>query len=55
MGSGIASPMLEISDWVAGAGPAPYPLAQASQDHLISLTINDSLEKGLPVTISAED
>jgi predicted dehydrogenase len=50
----IASLMLEMSDWVKGSGPAPYPLAQASQDHLISMAIDDSLAKGVPVTTSTE-
>ena len=41
----IATMMIEMSDWVKGAGAPPYPLAQACQDHLISLALDESLKK----------
>ena len=50
----IAMMMVEMSDWVNGSGPAPYPLAQASQDHLISLAIDESLEKGIAIKTGIE-
>jgi predicted dehydrogenase len=50
----ILSLMLEMSDWVLGSGPEPYPLAEASQDHLISLAIDESLATGNTVTTNIE-
>jgi predicted dehydrogenase len=50
----IATMMVEMSDWVNGASAAPYPLAQACQDHLISLAIDESLEKGIAITTGVE-
>ena len=38
----IATVMVRMADWVAGAGLAPYPLREACQDHLISLAIDES-------------
>lgn len=45
----IASLMVEMADWVLGSAPAPYPLAQASQDHLVSLAIDESVSTDKPV------
>ena len=39
----------------AGEGPAPYPLAEGLQDHLISLAIGESLATGRDVTTTTED
>jgi len=45
----IAQMMVQMAQWVAGKGPAPYPLASASQDHLISLAIEESVRSGKSV------
>ena len=45
----IASLMVQMSNWVSGNGSAPYPLAQACQDHLVALAIDKSIETGAPV------
>lgn len=50
----IASMMEKMGAWVRQSGPAPYPLASASQDHLISLAIDDSVRTGMPVTTATE-
>ena len=50
----IATMLVEMSDWVNGAGAPPYPLAQACQNHLISLGIDESLEKGITINTGVE-
>ncbi len=40
--------------WVRGDGPAPYPLADGCQDHLLGLAIEESARTGAPVTTAAE-
>ena len=40
--------------WVRGDGPAPYPLADGCQDHLLGLAIEESARTGAPVTTSRE-
>jgi len=41
----IAELMIQMQNHVSDKGPAPYPLAEASQDHLVSLAIDESIEK----------
>lgn len=41
--------------WARDEGPAPYPLADGCQDHLISLAIEESIRTGLPVTTAVAD
>ena len=43
-----------MAAWVRGAGPAPYPLAEAAQDHLIGLAIEEAAGTGHTVTTTAE-
>lgn len=50
----IATMMVEMADWVNESGLAPYPLAQACQDHLIALAIDESLEKQIAITTGIE-
>ena len=46
----IAQLMCQMADWVEGKAQAPYPLAEACQDHLISLAIDESIATGKNVT-----
>ncbi len=50
----IASMMTSMAAWVRGEGSAPYPLAQACQDHLISLAIDEAVETGQRVHTAVE-
>jgi predicted dehydrogenase len=50
----IASILTATGDWALDAGPAPYPLADGCEDHLISLAIEESVRTGRPVTTSVE-
>jgi predicted dehydrogenase len=50
----IASLLARTTAWSRGDGPPPYPLAEASQDHLLSLAIEESARIGRPVTTAAE-
>jgi predicted dehydrogenase len=49
----IATVMAGMGSWVRGEGPAPYPLAQACQDQALSLAIEESADRGQPVTVDA--
>lgn len=40
--------------WARGDGPAPYPLAEACQDHLLGLAIQESIATGAPVRTTRE-
>ncbi|TQL01969.1 Gfo/Idh/MocA family protein [Cellulomonas sp. SLBN-39] len=40
--------------WVRGDAPAPYPLADGCQDHLLGLAVEESARTGGPVTTVAE-
>ncbi|MFE0529592.1 Gfo/Idh/MocA family protein [Micromonospora parva] len=61
VGSGMSDDDIAVADIVARAGawareegPAPYSLAEACQDHLISLAIEESVRTGRPVVTDAE-
>ncbi|RAN95859.1 Gfo/Idh/MocA family protein [Micromonospora noduli] len=61
VGSGMSDDDIAVADIVARAGawareegPAPYPLAEACQDHLISLAIEESIRAGQPVVTATE-
>ena len=51
----LATLLLATASWARGEGPAPYPLAQGCQDHLISLAIDKASATGTPVTVGVED
>jgi predicted 2-oxoglutarate/Fe(II)-dependent dioxygenase YbiX len=46
----IAQLMVQMADWLDGKATAPYQLAQACQDHLISLAIDESIATGNSVS-----
>lgn len=50
----IATMLIEMADWIGEKGAAPYPLAQACQDHLLSLAIDESLAKEVVVATGVE-
>jgi hypothetical protein len=45
----IGQLMVQMADSLAGKAPAPYPLAEACQDQLISMAIDESIATGKPV------
>ncbi|HEV7566007.1 MAG TPA: Gfo/Idh/MocA family oxidoreductase [Microbacteriaceae bacterium] len=49
-----ANLLAAMTAWVLGDGPAPYPLADGSQDHLIGLAIEESAATSQPVTTARE-
>ena len=50
----IATLLTATAAWVRDEGPEPYPLAEACQDHLISLAIDRAAESGAPVVTTVE-
>ena len=42
----VASLLSGMAKWCRDDGPPPYPLAEGSQDHLVSLAIDASLATG---------
>ncbi|HEV2636230.1 MAG TPA: Gfo/Idh/MocA family oxidoreductase [Actinocrinis sp.] len=50
----IATLLTATGAWARDAGPAPYPLAQACQDHLLALAVEDSAAAGTPVVTGIE-
>ncbi|MEZ0494115.1 Gfo/Idh/MocA family oxidoreductase [Kineococcus sp. TBRC 1896] len=40
--------------WARGEGPGPYPLAEAAQDHLLGLAVDEAVRTGRPVTTTSE-
>jgi predicted dehydrogenase len=45
----IAQLMSQMAEWLDGKAVAPYPLAEACQDHLVSLAIDESITTGKTV------
>ena len=41
--------------WARSDGPAPYPLANACQDHLLGLAIEESVRTSADVRVSKEE
>ena len=50
----VADLLRATAAWVRDQGPAPYPLAEGCQDHLISLAIGESVATGAPVTTTTQ-
>jgi predicted dehydrogenase len=50
----VASLLSAMAKWCRREGPPPYPLAEGSQDHLVSLAIDASLASGAAVTTTTE-
>ena len=50
----LASLLTATGAWARGDGPAPYPLAQGCQDHLIGLAIDESATTGARVVTAVE-
>ena len=50
----VATLLARCAAWVRGEGPAPYPLADGCQDHLVGLAIEESARTGAAVTAGPE-
>jgi predicted dehydrogenase len=50
----IAQLLCQTAAWSRDEGPAPYPLAEACQDHLLALAIDEAAASGQPVTTDRE-
>jgi hypothetical protein len=50
----VASLMDAMASWTRNEGPAPYPLAQGSQDHALALAVEDAVRTGGTVSTVVE-
>jgi predicted dehydrogenase len=48
----VATLLERMAAWVDGAGPAPYPLAEACTDQLLALAITEAATTGQPVAVT---
>lgn len=51
----IATLLDSTAAWVRGTAPAPYPLADGAQDHLVALAVEEAAGTDRTVTTAAED
>jgi len=45
----VATLMERMGEWCRGSGPEPYPLADACQDHLVALAMEEAVRTGATV------
>ncbi|HEY5486940.1 MAG TPA: hypothetical protein VIK06_04765 [Candidatus Limnocylindrales bacterium] len=50
----ISTMLTAMAAWCRDEGPAPHPLADGCQNHLVALAIEESVSSGAPVTTAAE-
>lgn len=50
----ISSMLVATAAWCRNDGPAPYPLAEGCQDHLLGLAVEESAASGAAVTTAVE-
>jgi predicted dehydrogenase len=50
----VAVLLERVGAWARDEGPAPYPLAEGLQDHLLSVAIGDALASGNDVRVGVE-
>ncbi len=50
----VASLLEETGRWARAEGPAPYPLAEACQDHLLALALEESARRGGDVRVTKD-
>jgi hypothetical protein len=50
----ILSMLVATAAWSRKEGPAPYPLAQACQDHALALAVDESIATDRPVELPAQ-
>jgi hypothetical protein len=50
----MATLLERMADWVRGAGPEPYPLAEGMQDQQLALAIEEAADSDTTVTTSRE-
>jgi hypothetical protein len=50
----VAGLMAAVAAWARDEAPAPYPLAEGCQDHLLGLAIHESAASGRRVTTAVE-
>jgi predicted dehydrogenase len=51
----VATILRDTGRWARDGGPEPYPLAEACQDHLLGLAIEEAARTGTPVTTAREN
>ncbi len=49
----VAALLRDMSDWIRGDAPPPYPLAEAATDHLMSLAVEAAVSEDEPITVPA--
>jgi predicted dehydrogenase len=49
----IGTLLARMTSWCRGEGEPPYPLAEASQDHLVALAIEESLRASGPISTTS--